>query len=84
MLLLICIYYIDNYNEASKRKLNEYKEKIRFLNTELKSIKALLEKSSNQWIKFKDSYDLLYKWLSEQEKISDLSKVIYLNIIYSI
>jgi len=38
-------------------------------------MKILLEKSSNNWIKLKESSDLLEKWLSDQEKILDLSKV---------
>ncbi len=69
----------------SRRKLNESKEKIRFLNTEIKSIKTLLEKSSNNWIKFKDSFDSLQKWLNDQEKIADLPKVnpIIINQIFS-
>ncbi len=69
------INIIDNFNELSKKKLNEFKEKVRFTNTELKSIKTLLEKSSNNWIKLKESFDLLQKWLCDQEKILDLSKV---------
>jgi len=70
---------------VSRRKLNESKEKIRFLNTEIKSIKTLLEKSSNNWIKFKDSFDSLQKWLNDQEKIADLPKVnpIIINQIFS-
>ena len=45
------------------------------MNIELKSLKTLLEKSSSNWSKFKDSFDSLKKWLEEQEKIADLSKV---------
>jgi predicted nuclease with TOPRIM domain len=73
--IIILMNILDNFNEFSRKKLNEFKEKVRFMNTELKSIKTLLEKSSNNWIKLKESFDLLQKWLSDQEKIIDLSKV---------
>ncbi len=66
--------HTDQYNEYSRRKLNENKEKIRNLSIELKSIKTLLEKCSYNWSKFRETYDLIKKWLEEQEIISDLSK----------
>jgi len=62
-------------NDFNRKKLNEYKEKLRLLNTELKSMKTMLDKGSNNWIKFEESLELLHKWLEEQEKIDDLVDV---------
>ncbi len=62
-------------NELNRKKLNEYKEKLRLLNTELKSMKTMLDKGSNNWVKFDESLELLHIWLEEQEKIDDLVDV---------
>ncbi len=42
----------------------------------------MLDKGSNNWIKFDESLELLDKWLEEQEKIDDLVDVKYLIYFY--
>ena len=44
------------------------------MNIELKSLKTLLEKSSLNWGKFRETFELVAKWLEEQERIKDLAK----------
>ena len=57
----------DNFNETSKKLLCEFREKVRHLNTELKSLKTMLDKSSTTWSKYSESVDLLRNWFEEQE-----------------
>lgn len=68
-------FFQDTLNEASRKKMIEYKEKIKNLNTELKSMRTMLDKSNNSWSKFNESYETIEQWLDEQENLNDISNV---------
>lgn len=42
-------------------------------------MKTMLEKSSNSWQKFSESYNILNNWLENQKDISDISNVNSIN-----
>ena len=65
----------DNFTESNRKQFNEYKEKFKHLNIELKSTRTMLEKSNSSWDKFKESFDTIDKWLSEQENKKTLIEV---------
>ncbi|CAF0715885.1 unnamed protein product [Brachionus calyciflorus] len=62
-----------NLNEVSRKKLFDYKEKLKNLNIELKSMKTMLDKSNSSWTKFNESYSILESWLDQQENLNDVS-----------
>lgn len=66
-------------SEPNRKRFNEYKEKLKNLNTELKSMKTMLDKSNSSWSKFTDSYELVDKWLDQQDKNTEPQSVIFLN-----
>lgn len=79
ILILIFNYNFNkvNLNEASRKKLIEYKERLKNLNTEAKSMKTMLEKSSNSWQKFNEGYSILNSWFENHKNISDISNVFF-------
>ena len=58
-----------------KIKINGFKDRLKHLSIELKSIKTMLEKCLNSWSKFNESFDVLEKWLNEKENKTNFNKV---------
>jgi hypothetical protein len=55
--------------------VNDQKTKLKYLNTELKSVKTMLEKSSLMWKRFNETFISLEMWLKDQETYVNLKKV---------
>jgi len=64
-----------NFSESNRKQFNEYKEKFKHLNIELKSSKTMLEKSNASWDKFVDSFEVIEKWLEDQQHTKTLAEV---------
>ncbi len=77
------ISIIERLSDAYKIKINGFKDRLKHLSIELKSIKTMLEKCLNSWTKFNESFDLLEKWLNEKENKTNFNKVSFF-LIFSL
>jgi hypothetical protein len=79
----VSISIIERLSDAYKIKINGFKDRLKHLSIELKSIKTMLEKCLNSWTKFNESFDLLEKWLNEKENKTNFNKVSFF-LIFSL
>jgi len=79
----VSISIIERLSDAYKIKINGFKDRLKHLSIELKSIKTMLEKCLSSWTKFNESFDLLEKWLNEKENKTNFNKVSFF-LIFSL
>ncbi len=61
--------------ESSGINIDELKTKLKNVSVEVKDFKTMLEKAVQAWQKYNYSYEVLNKWLNEQENKMNLDKV---------